>query len=109
MDESKVLYYLDLWKQMMKANVLDLGYPKKSSGFYSGGIHSVSDLEDSLDFDTAIRVDTAIDALDEPEKRAIYTIFMGEKFPYLNIKLQDTYFKALDSLKIKLKHKNLID
>lgn len=109
MDESKVLYYLDLWKQMMQHNVLDLDYPNHSVGFLSGGIHSVSDLEDSIDFDTAIRVDAAIDALIPTERAAIYTIFMGDKFPYLNIKLQESYFHALDSLKIKLKQKNLID
>lgn len=109
MDESKVLYYLDLWKQMMQHNVLDLDYPNHSVGFLSGGIHSVSDLEDSLDFDTAIRVDAAIDALIPAERAAIYTVFMGDKFTYQSVSLQNAYLSALDSLKIKLKQKNLID
>lgn len=108
MDEGQVLYYLDIWKDYMQSmGSGKLGYPSKSAGFLSGGIHSVEDLEDSIDVSTAQIVDKCIDALSPIERTAINVRWLNERTLINPIMIDTHYGVAVSKLEKKLQEKGL--
>ena len=107
MDESKVIYYLNLWKSYMKSDNNRLGFKSKSTGFNTGGVHSFEDMADEVDSEAARVVDKVIDDLPIMQKNAIYIIFLGQKSMMDTRVLEYYYDNALMMLQRKLKEKNL--
>ena len=107
MDLGRVAYYLDIWRDFMNYDDNKLGYKTKSSGFLSGGIHSIDDLEDSIDEPAARIVNTCVDSLPTMQKNAIYIIYLGNKSMMDTRVLEYYYDNALMMLQRKLKEKNL--
>lgn len=99
MDTGQVLYYLDIWRDYMQSmDSNKLGYPSKSAGFMSGGIHSVDDLEDSIDVETAKAVESAVDSLPPMEQDSIYVVFLGCKSMIDKSVIERAYNVALSKL-----------
>ena len=107
MDEGKVIFYLELWSDWMKADNPKLGYKTKSSGFMSGSIHSFEDLEDEVDNSSARLVDKCIDDLSPIEKTAIYVRWLNEVSLVNPIMIDVHYGVALSKLAKKLQDKGL--
>ena len=108
MEESKVLYYLDIWRDYMRySGETKLGYPSKSAGFLSGGIHSFEDWGDEHDVSVARTVDKAIDDLPDLQVEAIHTVWLGTTTKIVPDMLTLLYAKALEKLAVKLTERNL--
>ena len=107
MDEGKVIWYLELWADWMKAHDSGLGYKKKSSGFLTGGIHSVSDWEEEGDAKSAQIVDSCIDDLNAIERTSINVRWLGEKTLVNPIMIDVHYGVAISKLAKKLQEKGL--
>jgi len=107
MDEGKVIWYLELWADWMKAHDNGLGYKKKSSGFLTGGIHSVEDWEEEGDVKSAQIVDKCIDDLNAIERTAINVRWLGEKTLVNPIMIDVHYGVAVSKLAKKLQEKGL--
>lgn len=109
MDEAKVIYYLDIWRDYMKGNTAShLGYPSKAAGFMSGGVSSFDDISDEIDIQAAKTVDKVIDDLPKLEKESIYATYLGNKTNLTTISLALNYKLALQTLSVKLPLKNLL-
>ena len=108
MDSDKVKYYLDIWKEYMQPmDSGKLGYPKKSSGFMSGGIHSCEDWEESIEKPIGKIVETVINDLPFLQKESIYIVYLGHK-SMIDIKVLENYYdSALVMLQKRLTEKNL--
>jgi hypothetical protein len=108
MEESKVLYYLDIWRDYMRySGDAKLGYPSKSAGFLSGGIHSFEDWGDEHDVSVARTVDKAIDDLPDLQVEAINAVWLGIKTKIVPDILAVLYENALSKLAVKLTERNL--
>ena len=107
MEESKVIYYLEIWQDWMRSNDSGLGYKKKSSGFMTGGISSVEDWEQEGDAKSAQIVDKCIDDLNAIERTAINVRWLGEKTLVNPIMIDVHYGVALSKLAKKLQDKGL--
>lgn len=108
MDSGQVLYYLDIWREYMQSmDSHKLGYPSKSAGFMSGGIHSVDDLEDSIDVETARAVESAVDSLPPMEQDAIYVVFLGQKSMVNKDIMERAYNTAISKLGTLLSDRGL--
>jgi hypothetical protein len=107
MDSGKVSYYLDIWKEYMKPFSHKLGYKTKSSGFLTGGIHSVEDWENEGDSQIGPIVDTCIDDLNAIEKTSIYVRWLGEVTLVNPIMIETHYNVAIAKLAKKLQDKGL--
>lgn len=107
MDDGKVAYYLELWSDWMKGHDSKLGYKKKSSGFLTGGIHSVEDWEEEGDVKSAQIVDSCIDDLNAIERTAINVRWLGEKTLVNPIMIDVHYGVAVSKLSKKLSEKGL--
>jgi len=110
MDDGKVSYYLELWRDWMKSYTSKLGYPTKSAGFLTGGISSVEDWEEEGDWEAARIVDTAIKDIskDVPMcSEAIHARWLGQK-SMLNPLAVDMYYGlAVSKLSKKLQERGL--
>lgn len=107
MDEGRVLWYLEMWRDYMKSDNHRLGYKTKSSGFMTGSIHSFEDLEDEVDSSSAKIVDKCIDDLNAIEKTSVYVRWMGEVTLVNPIMIDTHYGVALSKLAKKLQEKGL--
>jgi hypothetical protein len=107
MDRERVLHYLDVWKESYDRSKINIGFPSKSSGFMSGGIHSLEDWEDSVDYPAADVVDSAVRELPMLPKFALYVIYLGEKSTMNDMLLEQSYETAITMLQKKLREKNL--
>ena len=108
MQESKVIYYLEIWQDYMQPKKNHgLGYPSRSMGFSDSGIHSAEDWEESGDSIAGPIVDAAIDSLNAIEKTAIYVRWLGEKTLVNPIMIDVHYGVALSKLAKKLQDKGL--
>lgn len=108
MNETRVIYYLEIWRDWMKPKQNNgLGYPSRSMGFGDSGIHSTEDYEESQDSVAGPAVDAAIEDLKGIEKTAIYVRWMGEK-TLINPIMIDTYYGvAISKLSKKLQERGL--
>lgn len=111
MEDGRVLYYLDIWRDYMKrGGSPQIGYPKTAAGFLSGGMSSVEDWEAEGDWWTAKNVDKAIDDVrkDTPMcGEAIDARMLGSK-SMLNPMAIDMYFGlAVTKLAKKLENRGL--
>lgn len=107
MNETKVIYYLEIWQDYMRSHDSKLGYKKKSSGFLTGGIHSVADWEEEGDIASAQIVDKCIDDLNAIERTSINVRWLGEKTLVNPIMIDVHYNVALGKLAKKLQDKGL--
>jgi hypothetical protein len=107
MEEGRVLYYLDLWRDYMQANTHKLGYNSKSTGFVSGGVHSFDDMVEENDISSARTVDQVIDDLPKLQTEAIHVVWLGQKSKIVPDMLELLYRNALSKLGAKLTEKNL--
>ena len=107
MEEGKVSYYLELWADWMKAHDSGLGYKKKSSGFLTGGIHSVEDWEEEGDNTSAQIVDKCIDDLNPIDRTSINVRWLGERTLVNPIMIDVHYGVAVSKLAKKLQEKGL--
>jgi hypothetical protein len=107
MDQDKVIYYLDIWRDYMKPDNHKLGYKSKSTGFISGGVHSVEDWEEESDSQIGPIVYTCIEDLPIMQKNAIYIVYLNHKATMDTRVLEYYYDSALMMLQRKLKEKNL--
>jgi hypothetical protein len=107
MDASKVIYYLDLWRDYMQQDSHKLGYKSKSTGFMSSGLSSFEDLGEQVDSEAAKTVDQVIDDLPTMQKQAIYVVYLNHKVTMDTRVLEYYYDSALMMLQRKLKEKNL--
>ena len=111
MDEAKVIYYLEVWRDWMKLrDNHKLGYPTKSAGFMTGGIHSVEDWEEECDFEAARKVHAAIKDIGKEVpmcSEAIHARLLGDK-SMLNPMAVDMYYGlAIQKLAKKLQSRGL--
>ena len=111
MDEGRVVYYLEIWRDWMKsAENNKLGYPTKSAGFLTGGIHSVEDWEEEGDWEAAKAVHAAIKDLgmEIPQcSKAIHAKWLGDKELKNPLEIDMYYSLALEKLAKKLQSRNL--
>ena len=107
MDEGKVSYYLELWAKWMKADSHKLGYNTKSTGFLTGGIHSVEDWEEEGDAASAQIVDKCIDSLSPIERTSINVRWLGEQTLINKIMIDTHYDVAVSKLAKKLQERGL--
>lgn len=107
MDESKVIYYLEIWQEYMRSHDSKLGYKKKSSGFLTGGISSVEDWEEDGDIKSAQIVDKCIDDLNPIERTSVNVRWLGERTLINPIMIDTHYGVALSKLAIKLQDNGL--
>lgn len=111
MNEGRVIYYLEIWQNWMK-NRKDhkLGYPTKSAGFFTGGIHSTEDFEEEGDYYAAGIVNTAIKDLKKEIPacgQAIHARWLGDKCDLTPLAIDMYYNLALEKLDVRLKNKGL--
>lgn len=107
MDDGKVVYYLELWRDWMKQSNHKLGYKSKSTGFNTGGIHSFEDMADEQDIKSAQIVDSCIDDLNAIERTSINVRWLGEQTLVNPIMIDTHYNVALSKLSKKLSEKGL--
>jgi hypothetical protein len=107
MEEGRVLYYLDIWRDYMQSNTHKLGYKSKSTGFISGGIHSFEDMAEENDISSARTIDQVIDDLPKLQTEAIHAVWLGQKTKIVPAMLELLYSNALHRLGKKLTEKNL--
>jgi hypothetical protein len=108
LDEGKVLYYLDLWREYMKfGGNSKLGYPNKSAGFLSGGIHSFDDWGNENDFASARIVHMVINELPALPREAIEFAYLGHKSKLSDEELKLHYDSAIERLRTKLYERHL--
>jgi hypothetical protein len=107
MDEGRVTYYLDLWREYMRSDNNKLGYKSKSTGFNTGGIHSFEDMADELDYESAKIVDRVIDDLPYPQREAVNIFYLGINTMMDLDTLEQLYDTALIMLQKRLPEKNL--
>lgn len=107
MEESKVIYYLEIWQEYMRSHDNKLGYKKKSSGFLTGGISSVEDWEEDGDIKSAQIVDKCIDDLNPIERTSVNVRWLGERTLINPIMIDTHYGVALSKLAIKLQENGL--
>ena len=108
LDEGKVIYYLDLWREYMKfGGNSKLGYPSKSAGFLSGGIHSFDDWGNEHDFASARTVHIVINELPLLLREAIEFAYLGHKTKLSDEELKSNYEAAIERLRVKLYEKHL--
>lgn len=108
MDDGRVIYYLEIWRDWMHPRKNNgLGYPSKSMGFGDSGIHNTDDWEESSDSIAGPAVDASIESLNAIEKTAIYVRWMGERTLVNPIMIDVHYGVAINKLAIKLQEKGL--
>ena len=108
MDSSKVLYYLDLWRDYMKGNSgKSLGYPSKAAGFMSSGISSFDEMGEEIDITSARTVDQVIDDLPKLQKDAIYYVYLGQNVKMTDTQIELNFDVAMNVLRVRLPEKNL--
>lgn len=108
MDEGRVVYYLEIWRDWMQPKKNNgLGYPSRSMGFGDSGIHSAEDWEEAGDSIAGPAVDAAIESLSTIERTAIYVRWLGEKTLINPIMIDVHYEAAISRLAKKLQEKGL--
>ena len=106
---EKVKYYLELWTEYMKhGGKGNLGYPKKSIGFYTGGSHSTDDLTDEMDIQHQIATNAAVNSLPDDLKDSVYAMHLGDKANMTAMAIAYNYQLALAQLAKLLEKKHLI-
>lgn len=110
MDDGRVIYYLEIWRDWMKAYKNQLGYPTKSAGFLTGGIHSVADFEEEGDWEAAKIVNAAIKDVGKEVpmcSQAIHSRLLGDKGLMNPVTVDMYYGLAIQKLSKKLQKRGL--
>lgn len=108
MDEGRVIYYLDIWRDWMQPKSNNgLGYPSRSMGFGDSGIHSTEDYEESQDLVAGPVVDACIESLETIQKTAVHVRILGEVTLINPIMIDVHYEAALEKLAKKLQERGL--
>lgn len=110
MDDGKIAYYLELWRDWMRSYKANLGFPTKATGFLSGGIHSVDDWEEEGDWEAAKIVDAAIKDVGKEVPmcvEAIHRRWLGTKSMLNPLAIDMYYGLAVQKLDKKLQKRGL--
>lgn len=108
MDEGKVIYYLEIWRDWMKSSIRGkLGYPSSASSFATSSLNSFDDLSNEADFSAAQIVDACIDDLNAIERTSINVRWLGEKTLVNPIMIDVHYGVAISKLAKRLQEKGL--
>ena len=108
MDEGRVVYYLEIWRDWMQPKKNNgLGYPSRSMGFGDSGIHSTEDYEESQDLVAGPAVDACIESLSDIEKTAVNVRWLAERTLINPIMIDLHYGIAVTKLAKKLQDKGL--
>ena len=95
---DRLLELLDKWKLYMKSPDNNLGYPKRSTGMYSGGESSYDAFDqmyEEVENENVRVVNSAIHSLEYEEQKAVYARYLGSNKPmYYELKLE----KAIEHL-----------
>lgn len=95
---NSLMIILDDWSRWMKLDKHGLGYPSRTSYFFTGGESTSEVFEDmvsKIDMDNVKIVDAVIDGLNKLQKEAIYYRFLGGNKPVFYEKQLDL---AMDNL-----------
>jgi hypothetical protein len=96
MNESRLKYYLEVWKEWMLSERYGRGYPSKAAGFSSSGIGGFDDLSEQVEKADALAVDAVIEGLHPAQRVAIHHFHLSAVYKIRDIERQ--YESALDNL-----------
>ena len=97
-NESRIKYYLDIWKDYMLRPDNNLGYPKKSAYCRSSSLASFEDMADQIDYTDARAMDAIISGLPMSQQIAVNHFCLASVWRSSRESLEETYQRALVSI-----------
>lgn len=107
-NEQRIKYYLEIWREWMLRDDIHLGYPKKSLVMMTGGLSSFEDLEDQLDNTNALAMDAIISNLTMSQQIAVSHFHLASVWRSSRQMLEEVYQDALEAIERGLNLKGLI-
>lgn len=98
MVKQQLIEYMDMWARSMKVNDHQLGYPKKSILFATGGASTTfDDMLDDVDSRIIKTIDAVVSSLSRDQREAVWARWLNTKEPmYYEYKLE----LAIDNLMV---------
>ena len=109
MQESneRLKYYLEIWKDYMRRDAIDVGFRRKCSLFASGAMTSFEDLASDADQSAAETMDAIINGLEPHHQAAVYHCNLNAIFRFPRMDIQTVYADALILIEIGIRKKGL--
>lgn len=107
-NEQRIKYYLEIWREWMLIDDIHLGYPKKSLCMMTGGLSSFEDLADQMDNTNALAMDAIISNLPMSQQIAVNHFHLAAVWRSSRQMLEEVYQDALKSIEHGLNKKGLI-
>lgn len=104
---DRLKYYLQIWKDYMHRDAIDVGFRRKSSLFASNSMNSFEDLANEADQSAAEAMDAIISGLDLHHQAAIYHFNLAAVFRFPQLDLEEVYADALIRIEIGIRKKGL--
>lgn len=108
MDDQRLSYLLDTWREWYKApDHRELGYPSRAAGIRYSASSDFDTMLDSLDQTMALAVDACVDDLPLMERTAVVAVVIGPMVWRLREPVGIVYDRARSLLKIALKTRGI--
>lgn len=107
-NDQRVKYYLEIWREWMLHDEHKLGFPKKSLCMVAGGLSDFEDLADEVDHTNALAMDAIISGLSMSQQIAINHFHLAAVWKSSRQLLEEVYQDALISIERGLNLKGLI-
>lgn len=108
MDDQRLTYLLQTWRDWMRESDSHLGYPTRAAGIRYKAGDDFDAMVDSLDRTMALAVDAAVDDLPLNERTSVYAcVLAGGKVWRLREPIEVVYGRARALLKISLKARGI--
>ncbi len=106
--DDRVAYYLAVWRDWMRQNPDDLGYPPHAIPFAtSGAPRTVDDFCESLDISAAEAMDAIISDLDIHHQIAVHHFNLGAVWRFSRLHPEQVYAEAILAIDAMLPKKGL--
>lgn len=107
-NDQRIKYYLEIWREWMLKDDTHLGYPKKSLCMMTGGLSSFDDLADQVDYTDALAMDAIISHLSMSQQIAINHFHLAAVWKSSRQILEEVYADALKAIERGLNLKGMI-
>jgi len=104
----KLQALLEEWAKWMRRDDGDLGYPRASAGFASGGISCWDDLVESIDSQKVLSIDAAIDSLPPVQACAIHHCYLTSVYRFGRMSYAEALDRAHDGLLVILPARGVV-
>jgi hypothetical protein len=107
MDDKRLSYLLETWRDWLNEPAMHLGYPSTAAGIRWRSADDWEDLVDHLDETMARAVDTAVDDLPLPERTSVYSVVVRPAVWRLREPMHVVYERARGLLKVQLRARGI--